>query len=201
MSHTAARPSESLSSLISEIQAIVAQGAGEHETTEEVAKRLRASLQTGLDIPEPATRPDPERYVMYPLHVAADGTFSIASAVWNVGQSTPIHDHGTWGVVGIYSGAEAEERFAPPVAEGEPPVPLDTATWQPGAVTVCCTTDQDLHRVSCATAEPCVGIHVYGADIGTLPRKYYDESTGEVGSFVSSWAALGPGEEATASNG
>ncbi|WP_261795169.1 hypothetical protein [Brevibacterium senegalense] len=33
----------------------------------------------------PAQRPDPQPYVMYPRHIADDGSFSIAAAVWDVG--------------------------------------------------------------------------------------------------------------------
>jgi hypothetical protein len=41
-------------------------------------------------------------------------------------------------------------------------------------VTVCCTTDDDVHRVACGSDEPCIGIHVYGANIGALSRRRYD---------------------------
>ncbi|WP_162799236.1 hypothetical protein [Nocardioides sp. 616] len=37
-------------------------------------------------------------------------------------------------------------------------------------------------------AEPVIGIHVYGADIGTLPRRSYDPETGAVHWFTSTWA-------------
>lgn len=99
--------------------------------------------------------------------MALGESFYIASAVWNVGQSTPIHGHGVWGVVGIYSGAERELRFGFPDPEAPGPVELlDEEVFTPGQVTVCCTTDQDIHKVSAATDEPCIGIHIYGGNIG-----------------------------------
>jgi predicted metal-dependent enzyme (double-stranded beta helix superfamily) len=125
---------------------------------------------------------------MYPLHVAADGSFSIASAVWNVGQSTPVHGHETWGVVGIYSGIEVEVQFSKPTASHVPLVEVGTEEWTAGQVTVCCTTDDDVHQVRCGSDVPVVGIHVYGADIGTLPRRCYDPTTGAVHWFTSPWA-------------
>src|SRR5690606_31125095 len=117
-----------------------------------------------------------------------DGSFSIASAVWNVGQETPIHDHGTWGVIGIWSGVEREHRFAKPEQDGQVPVFLEERLLPAGSVEVCCTTDQDIHRVAAATDEPCIGIHVYGGDIGSLPRRWYNAETGEVKYFTSTWA-------------
>ena len=152
------------------------------------AGRAPALLAAGFELPEDKTRPDPERYVMYPLHVAPDGSFSIASAVWNVGQGTPVHGHETWGVVGIYRGVEVETRYEKPAVADVPLVVEGTDEWGAGQVTVCCTTDDDVHQVRCGGDQPVVGIHVYGADIGTLPRRSYDPETGAVHWFTSTWA-------------
>ncbi|MEI5673219.1 MULTISPECIES: cysteine dioxygenase family protein [Nocardioides] len=170
------------------VAGLVAEGLDERTLTARIRDELEAALAAGLELPEEVTRPDPVRYVMYPLHVAADGGFSIASAVWDVGQGTPVHGHETWGVVGIHSGVEVETRYEKPA---EPDVPLvreGTDEWTAGQVTVCCTTDDDVHQVRCGGDRPVVGIHVYGADIGTLPRRGYDPDTGAVHWFTSRWA-------------
>ena len=80
----------------------------------------------------------------------------------------------TWGVVGIYSGIEIETRYEKPTAPNVPLTTRGAEAWTRGQVTVCCTTDDDVHEVRCGGDEPVVGIHVYGADIGTLPRRSYD---------------------------
>lgn len=170
------------------VRALVGQGLDERALTAAVRDELTALLRDGFEIPEPKRRPDPERYVMYPLHVDPDGAFSIASAVWDVGQGTPVHGHETWGVVGIYSGVEVETRYRKPATADVPLVKEGTARWTAGQVTVCCTTDDDVHQVSCGGDEPVIGIHVYGADIGTLPRRSYDPGTGAVTWFTSAWA-------------
>jgi predicted metal-dependent enzyme (double-stranded beta helix superfamily) len=167
---------------------LVEQGLDEQALTAAIRDELAATLAAGLELPEATTRPDPERYVMYPLHVDPDGRFSIASAVWDLGQGTPVHGHETWGVVGIHSGVEVETRYEKPAVPDRPLVDLGTEAWSAGQVTVCCTTDDDVHQVRCGGAEPVVGIHVYGADIGTLSRRSYDPETGAVHWFVSSWA-------------
>ncbi|MGW6335976.1 hypothetical protein [Nocardia rhamnosiphila] len=84
----------------------------ERALTAAIRDELAAVLAAGFDLPGDKTRPDPDHYVMFPLHVAPGGAFSIASAVWNVGQGTPVHGHGTWGVVGIHRGTEIETRAA-----------------------------------------------------------------------------------------
>ena len=171
---------------IDDITAIVAAyGDDEHAVTQRVAARTRTFLAGPVTLGPGLDRPDPDHYVMYPVWVDPAGRFSIASAVWNVGQYTPIHDHATWGVVGIVSGVERELRYT--LSDGVPHR-VDDHDFRPGEVTVCCTTDQDLHKVSCASEVPTVGLHIYGADIGTLRRRAYDPASGEVTHFVSAWA-------------
>ena len=172
------------------VQDLVSRGLDERTLTERVRAELAELLRLGFEIPEPLRRPDPERYVMYPLFVAEDGSFSIASAVWDVGQGTPVHGHETWGVVGIHSGVEVETRYEKPTRPDVPLLAQGTDEWGAGQVTVCCTVDDDVHRVECGGEEPVVGIHVYGADIGTLPRRSYDPATGAVHWFTSTWAAV-----------
>ena len=178
-----------LASFIEELGDLVDRHPDEHELVELVADRLRATLAAGIDLPASVTKPGEARYVMYPLYVDPDGRFSIASAVWNVGQGTPVHGHETWGVVGIHSGVEHELSFVKPTTPGEPLVQDGEVSWTAGQVTVCCTTDDDVHQVECEGDVPCVGIHVYGADIGTLPRRSYQPDTGEVSWFTSTWTA------------
>ncbi|MBK1786634.1 cysteine dioxygenase family protein [Prauserella cavernicola] len=176
-----------LDAFITDVGVVVATGGGERHVTEEVAARLRRLLAAGLRLPGELTVPRAERYVMRPLHVDPDGAFSVACAVWDVGQSTPVHGHETWGVVGIHSGVEREVDYVKPVTADEPLAVRGEADWGPGEVTVCCTTDDDVHQVECGSDVPCVGIHVYGADIGTLPRRSYEPETGRQSWFVSTW--------------
>lgn len=183
--------SSKIQRFIKDLAAIVSQGGTEKEVTAKVAEHL-APILTEPDLLPPEQMVMKDRgYAMYPVHVAEDGSFSIAAMVLDVGQVTPIHDHGTWGVIGIYKGAEHEERFL-----REEAVPLDqpariqilpSNTVTAGHVHICCTSDKDIHRVRCGTAEPCVGIHVYGADIGTMKRHSYNLGTGMAKTFVSGW--------------
>ncbi len=130
-------------------------------------------------------------FTLNQIHIEPDGNFSIGAGIWDVGQCTPVHDHGTWGVIGIYRGAEKEESFfreGPRVMEGRVKItPSGTRLASAGDVFTCCTTDQDVHRVSCASDEPVVGIHIYGGDLAKIPRLKYDPETGEVTSFQTGW--------------
>jgi predicted metal-dependent enzyme (double-stranded beta helix superfamily) len=127
--------------------------------------------------------------VTYALYIAPDDSWSMASVVWDMGQRTPVHSHETWGVVGIYSGVEHEVRYLKPVTStaGTALTPAGEDRWEPGQVSVCCTTDDDVHAVAAVGNEPTVGSHVYGGNIGTIRRRKYDPATGEACWFVSGW--------------
>lgn len=178
-----------LQEFIDDVALVVDATDDEHEITKRVAERLSALLASGYRLPPEVTRPSDEHHVNYPLHIAAGDGWSVAAVVWNVGQRTPVHGHDTWGVVGIYAGAEREFRYVKPTAadEGRPLTPAGEHVFRRGEVTVCCTTDDDVHAVAAVGDVPTVGIHVYGADIGTIERRMYDPETGAVTTFVSGW--------------
>jgi len=176
---------------VDDVAAIVRRGGGEEVVTARVAERLETLLGSAGVLDPRCTTPHVDNYVLYPVWVAPDGGFSVAAAVWNVGQVTPIHDHGTWGVIGIYRGVEHEVRYELQRGPtGHALRQLSERDIRAGHVIVCCTSDHDIHRVSCGSPVPCVGIHVYGADIGTLPRHVYDPATGQMRTFVSAWTPL-----------
>lgn len=137
-------------------------------------------------LPDAFARPDPDRYQQYLLHCDSRERFSVVSFVWGPGQSTPIHDHGVWGLVGVLRGAEKVERFrrAPSgalVADGE-------ELLQAGTVDAFSPRGGDIHRVTNALADrPSVSIHVYGANIGAVERATYAPD-GTSKSFISGYA-------------
>jgi predicted metal-dependent enzyme (double-stranded beta helix superfamily) len=193
---------DDLQTFIDDVGRVVASTDGEHEITQRVAKRLSDLLASGYRLPPELMRPSPERHVTYPLYIAADNSWSMASVVWDVGQQTPVHSHETWGVVGIYAGIEHEVRYLKPVA---PTVcaaltPAGEELFGPGRVNICCTTDDDVHAVAAVGNEPTVGIHVYGGNIGTIRRRSYDPATGEARWFVSGWDSPGGGTLQVRSN-
>ncbi|MFA1547000.1 hypothetical protein [Actinomadura chokoriensis] len=177
-----------METFIKDVTSLVSTIDDEHEITKRISERLSELLAGDYRLPPELTRPSNEHHVNYPLYIAPDDSWSLACVVWDVGQHTPVHGHQTWGVAGIYAGAERETRYLKPVAS-EPRAlrPAGERVWERGQVTVCCTTDDDVHAVAAVGDEPTVGIHIYGGNIGTLNRPLYDPATGEVQWFVSGW--------------
>jgi 3-mercaptopropionate dioxygenase len=124
-------------------------------------------------LPPAFARPDPERYRQLPLHRDAAGRFSIVSFVWGPGQGTPIHDHTVWGLIGMLRGAEYSQgyRFTGPAQLVPAGAPVRLA---PGEVEAVSPAIGDIHRVHNAFDDRVsISIHVYGADIGVVPRSIY----------------------------
>lgn len=185
------KPDSTLQALIDDVGLVARSTGDEYEITKRVAERLAVLLAGDYRLPPEFTRPSDEHHVTYPLYIAPGDSWSLASVVWNVGQRTPVHGHETWGVAGIYAGSEREFRYVKPTAAGpgRPLTPAREHVWERGQVTVCCTTDDDVHAVAAVGNVPTVGIHVYGANIGTIKRRSYDPATGAVRWFVSGWDA------------
>jgi len=129
-------------------------------------------------LPDRFSQPSPDRYQQYLLYCDPMERFSVVSFVWGPGQSTPIHDHTVWGMVGVMRGAEKCEEFA-----FEPTTHrLLTSRTHPlpcGSIDQVSPLIGDIHKVSNAfTDRVSISIHVYGANIGAVNRHLYDSDTG-----------------------
>lgn len=135
-----------------------------------IGMRLRGLLaQDGWLAPEHRVA-DPRAYRQHLLHVSPDRRLSIVALVWLPGQRTPIHDHVSWCVVGVYEGRELETRYR---AVGRILEPVGTVEAGPGHVEVIVPSAADIHRVTAIGAGPTISIHVYGADIERLGSSVY----------------------------
>ena len=56
-------------------------------------------------------RSDPGGYTRNLVYATPDKSLSLYSIVWLPGQWTPIHDHGSWGVVGVVEGVLEERSY------------------------------------------------------------------------------------------
>jgi molybdenum cofactor biosynthesis enzyme MoaA len=53
------------------------------------------------------------------IYNAPDGSLSLYALVWLPGQWTPVHDHGSWGVVGVAEGVLEERSYVRLTADGQ----------------------------------------------------------------------------------
>ena len=138
-------------------------------------------------LPPEFAKPDPGRYQQYLLHCDSRERFSIVSFVWAPGQSTPVHDHRVWGLVGVLRGSELNESFTRNDA-GELRLEGAPKRLFAGEVAAVSPSVGDIHRVANAEPDrPSISIHVYGANIGAVERATYD-LTGKPKRFISGYA-------------
>ena len=140
-------------------------------------------------LPDAFAQPHPDRYCQYLLHCDPLERFSVVSFVWGPGQSTPIHDHMVWGIVGVLRGTEHVQRYERGdagrfVPQGE------RLVAQRGAIETVSPSIGDVNVVSNAlTDRASVSIHVYGGNIGAVRRHSFDAATGAPHDFVSGYSS------------
>jgi predicted metal-dependent enzyme (double-stranded beta helix superfamily) len=107
--------------------------------------------------------------------------------VWGPGQRTPIHDHTTWGLIGMLRGAEYSQPFTLD-ARGVPQPHGAAVRLEPGDVERVSPRVGDIHRVHNAFDDrTSISIHVYGGNIGGIHRSVYTED-GERKPFISGYS-------------
>jgi predicted metal-dependent enzyme (double-stranded beta helix superfamily) len=138
-------------------------------------------------LPAEYAQPHPERYRQYLLHCDSAERFCVVSFVWGPGQSTPVHDHRIWGIIGMLRGAEISQSYRRDdrgqVMPDGPPEQLN-----PGDIAYVSPESGDIHQVYNAQADqPSISIHVYGANIGAIHRATYD-AQGNPKPFISGYS-------------
>jgi predicted metal-dependent enzyme (double-stranded beta helix superfamily) len=176
-----------LDDFVARLTTLVDTGHNEAELVRQGGELLRGLVATDDWLPPPFAEPDPQRYRQYLLYRDPDARFSVVSFVWGPGQKTPVHDHQTWGLIGVLRGAEDETRYVRH-ADGTLHA-TGHARLVPGQVGAVSPQIGDIHQVSNAFADRVsISVHVYGADIGTVSRHVFDAGTGQPKEFVSGYA-------------
>jgi predicted metal-dependent enzyme (double-stranded beta helix superfamily) len=156
--------------LVAAVRTVVGMRADWARTAELVADQLRARLP-GPEILTPDQRQGhPDRPAGHLLHAEPDGTFSILGLVWRPGQTTRIHDHITWCVVGVLQGVEHEDLYDDELnlVGARKNHVGDVGGFAPPG---------DIHRIRNTGTRTAISLHVYGTDItriGSSARRYYN---------------------------
>lgn len=136
-------------------------------------------------LPEPYAKANPDRYQQYLLYCDPQDRFCVVSFVWGPGQDTPIHNHTTWGLVGMLRGSEVSQSYS--VQDGKP-VAGETEQLDPGEVVMVSPDIGDIHKVwNARENEASISIHVYGGDIGAIARNVFPPEGG-MKSFISGYS-------------
>lgn len=127
-------------------------------------------------------RSEPEHYARNAIHIAPSGNLSLFALVWLPGQWTPVHDHGTWGVVGIVQGVLEERSYMS--ASGDIVADQDirlkrggVILLNPGSVSSFVPNPDHIHMTGVPEGrETCVSLHLYGRNMNSF--HIYDVAAG-----------------------
>jgi predicted metal-dependent enzyme (double-stranded beta helix superfamily) len=134
-----------------------------------IADRLRPLLAADGWLAPEHQRGSRHGYRQHLLHVAESRRLSVVALVWLPGQVTPIHDHVSWCVVGVYRGRERETHYRLVERDGRHRLlPMGVVEAPAGHVEALVPPASNIHAVEAVGSGKTISIHVYGADIERL---------------------------------
>jgi len=141
-----------------------------------IAPLMLRLLPTAHEFLKPAHfRSDPAHYARNAIYIAPDrADLSLYSLVWLPGQWTPVHDHGSWGVVGIVEGMLEERAYMAMDGEITSNIGIrlkrgGNVLLPPGAVTTFVPNPDHIHRTGVAADRPrAVSLHLYGRTMSSF---------------------------------
>ena len=132
-------------------------------------------------------QPHPQHYQQFLLYADPQDRFSVVSFVWGPGQSTPVHDHTVWGLVGMLRGSESCQPYSR-MSDGRWVPAGFQVDMLPGDIEAVSPRIGDVHKVWNALRDQVsISIHVYGGNIGKIERHSYRED-GSRTSFISGYS-------------
>jgi predicted metal-dependent enzyme (double-stranded beta helix superfamily) len=124
----------------------------------------------------------PQGYSRNLIYAAPDATLSLYSIVWLPGQWTPVHDHGSWGVVGVVEGVLEERSYVRLTPDRGADHGIELARGGvillgKGAVTSFVPNPDHIHITGVAADRPrAVSLHLYGRTMSSF--NLYDVAAG-----------------------
>ena len=125
---------------------------------------------------------DPGHYARNLVYAAPDNSLSLYTLVWLPGQWTPVHDHGSWGVVGVVDGVLEERSYVrlSPDRGADAGIELvrgGVILLGSGAVTSFVPNPDHIHITGVPTERPrAVSLHLYGRTMDNF--HIYDVAAG-----------------------
>jgi predicted metal-dependent enzyme (double-stranded beta helix superfamily) len=119
-------------------------------------------------------RTDPDHYARNAIYVSPDHSLSLYALVWQPGQWTPVHDHGSWGVVGVLQGLLEERSYIRLDGERSADEGIDlvrggVVLLSPGTVTSFVPNPDHIHMTGVdARNALTLSLHLYGRNMDSF---------------------------------
>jgi predicted metal-dependent enzyme (double-stranded beta helix superfamily) len=166
---------QSLDCFIADCRGVIACTADAAERVTSIAPLMLALLQSGSRFLRPEhRREDRDHYARNAIYICPNADLSLFALVWLPGQWTPVHDHGSWGVVGVVEGILEERAYT----SGDGDIRADSGIrlrrggvvlLNPGSVTTFVPNPDHIHMTGvAATRSRCLSLHLYGRNMDSF---------------------------------
>ena len=152
---------------------------------EDVVRQLEPLLRRALDGPGWT---DPRYAVVgdsglpgFRYYRNESGSLNIHGVLFRPEYPTPVHDHLTWGIIGVYSGRQRTMRYRHVDEDSSPNqcrVVRETDEVLTHGATYPLLPPYDIHRIEVLGPEKGLSIHVLGADLSRQRRRIFDVDAG-----------------------
>lgn len=123
-----------------------------------------------------------DHYARNLVYQAPDDCLSLYALVWQPGQWTPVHDHGSWGVVGVLEGVLEERSYVRLSADRDADEGIELARGgiillKAGTVTTFVPNPDHIHVTGVSESRArAVSLHLYGRTMNSF--NIYDVAAG-----------------------
>lgn len=174
---------EVVADFIGRVKAILARDGPTPHGLELIAEQMRDLVNNpeATESPEEATGNVHTGRQSRPLYTDETG-LTLVRARFGPEAMTPIHNHGSWGIVGVYRGEDRYQiwrRLDDGTTPGRARIELvDEMILGPGDVVIMPNPPQDLHAQQGYGGEAAHEFVLFGKNAMALPRLYFDAETG-----------------------
>ena len=163
------------------------------EIIRKISRKMRLVTNSAEFLTDAERGSDSKHYARHLVHLDRQRRFVVMSAVWQPGQGTPVHDHGTWGVMGILVNELKVTNYLR-VDDGKRPGHAELrestgALGTPGSVSYVLPPNEEIHKVENVSDRTTLSLHVYGQDI--IECNMYDIENHAVMPYVPQFESVG----------
>jgi predicted metal-dependent enzyme (double-stranded beta helix superfamily) len=154
---------------IKRVRQILSKDLNERDIIDQVVVSTATLLKEPISLGSDHLKTPAEGYGRNLLNQDPIFGFVVVAMVWPPKEGTPIHDHGTWGVVGVADGMLNVTNY---IRHDDGSQPGNASLTQLGTIsarardlTHVMPPDEDIHKVWNSTNEKSISIHTYGKTI------------------------------------
>lgn len=165
------------------------------DTPESIIEQLRAPfgdfLQSNGWLPAECRMPIAGKAASYALVRSREPEYVLFSMVLPAGESTKVHNHLAWGLIGLWQGRQLEVQYRrlddgsqPEYAELEE---TQRRTLERGDLTRLLPPIDDIHIISTLSDSASISIHLLGNDLGRISRQMFYPEEKRAETFISGY--------------